>query len=305
MRLPTGDPADLYQFTSLNHFLEIYGVICNVLTTVEAYRRVTYEVLQDAAAAGVRYREMFFSPGFPLQLGVPIETVWEGITQGLANGVADFDVACRIILDVDKPQGARHAEEMIAFASKQDRNVLIGVGGDSVERDVDHRQFAPAFRAAKDAGLHRTMHAGEDGPADNIRISLDDLGCERIDHGFRLLDDAALTARIAAERIPVTTCPTSNVVIANVIPDVSAHPFQRMRDAGVLATLNSDDPGMMRFDLADEYAAVSQAFGYDVDNMEAIALDGIESCWAPDDEKAALRKRFGDEFKALRGEYSA
>jgi adenosine deaminase len=302
--LPTQDPADLYAFRDLNHFLDIYGVVCAVLQTVDDFRRVTYEVLQDAAAAGVRYREMFFTPGIPMTYGVPVQTYWDGVRLGIADAAADgLDVKCRMILDVDKPQGAPHAEEMAAFAAAQDRDLLIGMGGDSVERGTDHYAFAPAFRSARAAGLRRTMHAGEDGPADNIRIVLDELGCERVDHGYRLLDDPALTARVAAERIPVTTCPTSNVVIANVITDVSQHPFQRMREAGVLATLNSDDPGMMRFDLADEYAAVSQGFAYDVDTMESIALDSIEACWAPDEEKAALRQRFSEEFAALRAQY--
>ncbi len=306
LALPSPDPADLYNFRDLNHFLDIYGVVCAVLQTVDDFRRVTYEVLQDAAAAGVRYREMFFTPGIPMTHGVPVHTYWAGIRLGLADAASDgLGITCRMILDVDKPQGALHAEEMAAFAAAQDRNVLIGLGGDSVERGTDHRAFAPAFRTAGAAGLRRTMHAGEDGPADNIRIALDDLGCERIDHGFRLLDDAALTARLATDRIPVTTCPTSNVVIANVIRHVGEHPFERMRQAGVLATLNSDDPGMMRFDLADEYASVSQAFGYDVGAMEAITLDGIESCWAPDAEKTALRQRFTEEFATLRTEFGA
>jgi adenosine deaminase len=304
--LPTADPADLYDFTGLNHFLSIYGVVCEVLQTVDDFRRVTYEVLQDAAAAGVRYREMFFTPGIPMSYGVPVQTYWDGIRLGIADAKADsLDVEVRMVLDVDKPQGAPHAEEMATFAARQDRDLLIGMGGDSVERGTDHRQFARAFATARDAGLRRTMHAGEDGPAGNIRIALDDLGCERIDHGFRLLDDPALTARLAGDRVPVTTCPSSNVVIANVISDVSQHPFQRMRAAGVLASLNSDDPGMMRFDLADEYAAVSQAFAYDVATMESIALDGIESCWAPDEEKSALRARFAAEFRALREQYGA
>jgi adenosine deaminase len=301
---PVEDPAHLYTFTSLNQFLEIYDVVCRSLVTPDDFRRITYEALEDGVRAGVRYREMFFSPGFPIRLGVPVKTVWEGIRTGLLEARADLDIQARMILDFDKPSGAGHAMEMAEFAgSEPDRDLLIGVGADSVERDIDHRIFAPAFEEAGRHGLRRTMHAGEDGPADNIRIAIEECGCERIDHGFRLLDDPELTDRVVARQIPVTVCPTSNVVIANVVPDVASHPFARERERGVLATLNSDDPGMMRFDVADEYVAVAEAFGYELEDMEEISLAGIESCWASQDEKRALRRRFHREFDELRSEY--
>ncbi len=130
-----------------------------------------------------------------------------------------------------------------------------------------------------------------------------ELGCERVDHGFRLLDDPELTAEIVERRIPLTVCPTSNVVIANVVPDVASHPLDEMRRSGVLATVNSDDPGMMRFDLADEYVAVASAYGYTLEQMEQISLDGIEASWMADADKAAMRGSFLTEFNALRAEF--
>jgi adenosine deaminase len=125
-------------------------------------------------------------------------------------------------------------------------------------------------------------------------------GCERIDHGFRLMDDAELTAKIAAERIPLTVCPTSNVVIANVVPDVASHPFARQREAGVLAMLNSDDPAMSRVDVGSEYGIVADAFGYDLETMEHLSLDSIEATFMDDSEKATARAAFVKEFDALR-----
>ena len=169
---------------------------------------------------------MFFSPGFVIRLGVPVETVWEGIKAGVLDARRDLDINCRMILDFDKPTGPAHAMEMAAFAgSEPDRDLLIGMGADSVERDIDHAAFAAAFTEAARYGLRRTIHAGEDGPADNIAIAIHELGCERIDHGFRLLDDPALTAEIVERQIPLDVCPTSNVVIANVVPSVAEHPF--------------------------------------------------------------------------------
>jgi adenosine deaminase len=298
--LPTDDPMELFEFTDLDQFLAVYGVICASLVTADDFRRLTYEALEDAVAANVRYREMFFSPGFVMALGVPVETVWDGIRAGLADAHHDLDVKCRMILDVDKPSGPGPAAELVEFAGAQDRDLLVGIGGDSTERGVDHRAFAPVFARAAELGLHRTFHAGEDGPADNIAAAFDDLGCERIDHGFRLLDDPELTGRIADERVPLTVCPISNVVIANVIDDVADHPFNRQREAGVLVTVNSDDPGMMGTTICDDYEAVTDRFQYDADTIEDVALDAIDASWAPADEQIALRDRFVAEMAALR-----
>jgi len=303
VELPASNPADLYNFTSLNQFLAIYSAICASLRTADDFHRITYEALEDAAAAGVRYREMFFSPGFVIGLGVPVETVWAGVRAGVIDARHDLGVGCRMILDFDKPSGAAHARAMAEFAGAQDRDLLIGVGADSVERGIDHRSFSEAFEVAGRLGLRRTIHAGEDGPAENIAIAIRELGCERIDHGFRLLDDPELTAEVVERQIPLTVCPTSNVVIANVVPDVRSHPLPEQRRLGVLATVNSDDPGMMRFDLADEYIAVARAFGWGLETMEQLALDGITAGWAPDDERRALRQRFVEEFDELRLEF--
>jgi adenosine deaminase len=298
--LPTDDPAELFQFTDLNSFLAVYGIVCESLLTADDYRRLTYEALEDAVAAHVRYREMFFSPGFPLALGVTIETVWDGIRAGLADAHHDLDVRCRIVLDFDKPAGPGQAAALVEFAGAQDRDLLVGVGGDSNERGVDHRAFAPVFARAQKLGLRRTFHAGEDGPADNIRAAFEDLGAERIDHGFRLLDDPELTARIVEAQVPLTVCPISNVVIANVIDDVGQHPFDRQRQAGVFVTINSDDPGMMGTTICDDYEAIADRFDYDLDTMEDLALGAIAASWAPADEQAALRTRFLSEMAALR-----
>jgi adenosine deaminase len=301
--LPTDDPVELFEFRDLDSFLAVYGVICASLVTADDFRRLTYEALEDAVAANVRYREMFFSPGFVLALGVAIDVVWDGIRAGLADAHHDLDVKCRMILDVDKPSGPAAAATLVEFAGAQDRDLLIGVGGDSTERGVDHRAFAPVFARAAELGLRRTFHAGEDGPADNIAAAFDDLGCERIDHGFRLLDDPGLTRRIAEARVPLTVCPISNVVIANVIADVGEHPFARQREAGVLVTVNSDDPGMMGTTICDDYEAVADRFGYDAATMEAIALDAVDASWAPADEQAALRTRFVAEMDELRARH--
>src|SRR3954454_11400061 len=122
--LPVADPAQLFTFTDLNQFLSIYHIVCQSLVKEEDFRRITYEALEDGARAGVRYREMFFSPGFVIRLGVPVEAAWAGVRAGVHAAQADFDIRARMILDFDKPTGPSHALEMVEFAAAQDRDEL-------------------------------------------------------------------------------------------------------------------------------------------------------------------------------------
>src|SRR5690606_3961082 len=120
------DPAELFRFTDLNQFLSIYDIVCRSLRTADDYRRITYEALEDGVRAGVRYREMFFSPGFAMKLGVPVDVIWDGIRAGVADAHRDLDIVCRMILDFDKPSGPEHAVAMAEFAGAEpDRDLLI------------------------------------------------------------------------------------------------------------------------------------------------------------------------------------
>jgi adenosine deaminase len=171
---------------------------------------------------------------------------------------------------------------------------VIGIGADSTELGVDLSSFAPAFALARRLGFRRTCHAGEAvgvGP-ENIRVALDVLGAERIDHGVAIVEDPSLVVRLAAERIPLTVCPTSNVVIANRYISVADHPFRAMRDAGLLLTVNTDDPAMMDHDLGREYRNVAEAFGYGRDELGRIAVDGIESTWLDEADRRTLAAEF-------------
>jgi adenosine deaminase len=285
------DPADLYRYRNLADFLRVFDLVCRVLVHEDDIRRVTYEALQIASAAGVRYREMFFSPTFLLRHGVSFDTIWAGLEQGVRDAEIDFDIRCRLIMDVDKPSGPAAAMALFALADRCDRDVLIGVGGDAGEVGIDLAGFAAPFQHARSRGWRTTMHLGEEGPASDIRAGVHVLGLDRVDHGVSLVSDPALMADVAARRIAFTCCPTSNVSIG-VVRDVAAHPIATMRDAGVLVTVNSDNAEMFGVDMADELHSVASAFGWGVDAIEDLCLAGVEACWAPVDEQRKLRSTF-------------
>jgi adenosine deaminase len=170
---------------------------------------------------------------------------------------------------------------------------------DSTERGVDPRDFADAYAMARRAGFHVTGHAGEDTGPENIAVALEALNLERIDHGLAIMDDPELTARVAEARIPLDVCPNSNVLIANKYERLEDHPFRRMRQAGLIATLNTDDPAMTDLDLGREYRSVAAALEMSWDEMTAVALDGVEASWLDDREKRELRADFEREIAAI------
>jgi adenosine deaminase len=297
--LGVDDPADLYRYRDLTDFLRVFDLVCRALVDEDDIRRVTYEALGIAADAGVRYREMFFSPAFLMRHGVAFATIWHGLEAGVRDARADFGIACRLIMDVDKPSGPAAAMELLELAEPCDRDVLVGIGGDAGEMGVDLAGFAGPFGHARARGWRTTMHLGEEGPADDIRIGIDVVGVERIDHGVSLVHDPVLMAEVAARRIPLTCCPTSNVAIG-IVPDVAGHPIAALRDAGVLVTVSSDNAEMFGVDAADEVHAVASAFGWGLDEVEDLCLSGIDACWAPVDEQRRLRAEFEAEMHRLR-----
>jgi adenosine deaminase len=296
--LPVDDPAELYRYDSLDSFLSIFWLVQETIVTRDDWARVAYESLIDGSAHGLRYREMFFTPARHLATGQDLEAIIAGLTDGIEAAEAETNVRGRLIADMDRAYGPAAGLELVERvgelrqAGKAER--VIGIGADSTELGVDLRTFAPAFEAARRLGLRRTSHAGEAvgcGP-ENIRIALDVVGAERIDQGVAIAEDPALMREVAARGIPMTVCPLSNVIIANRYPKLSDHPLRAMRDAGLLVTINTDDPAMMDHDLGREYRLAGEAFDLDLEELRQLAVEGIESTWLDDSDRRALRAEF-------------
>lgn len=303
--LPVDDPASLYRYDSLDSFLAIFWLVQETLIEPDDWARIAYESLVDGAAHGLRYREMFFTPARHLAAGQDLGAIVAGLSDGIEAAEAATGLRCLLIANIDRAFGPAAGRELVdqlgelRRSGRADR--VIGIGADSTELDVDLRAFAPAFEAARHLGFRRTCHAGEAvgvGP-DNIRIAVDALGAERIDHGVAIAEDPSLVERFAAERIPLTVCPTSNVVIANRFASLAEHPLGALRDAGLLVTINTDDPAMMDLDLGLEYRRVAEAYGLDARELGRIAVDGIESTWLDDSDRRSLGVQFRATLEGL------
>jgi adenosine deaminase len=254
---------------------------------------------------------LFFTPARHLAAGQRLDDIIAGLGEGLAAGDAETGTRSMLICDMDRaygPLAGRHlVEELGALrkAGAPGTERILGIGMDSTELGVDPCAYRPAYALATRLGLRRTGHQGEDTPPTDVGALIDVLGAERIDHGLSAARDPALVTRLADLRVPLTMCPTSNVVIARRIRDVAAHPLPLLRAAGVLVTLNTDDPGLTDLDLAREYAACAAAWDWGLAEMAALALDGVEASWLDDSDARRIRASIVAAYDELSGRLPA
>ena len=301
--LPTDDPTDLYRFTSLDSFLQIFWLVQSLIGDREDWARVAYEATVDAAPHGLRYREAFFTPARHLEAGQSLAEIIAGLTEGIEAAERETGARTALICDIDRSYGpiaaVELAEDLVALRRAGQADRVIGLGMDSTERGVDPADFRPAYEVARAGGLRVTGHAGEDTGPENIAAALEALRLERIDHGIAVIEDPALVERLASARVPFNVCPSSNVVIANRYASVAEHPVRDMRDAGLLVTINTDDPAMTGANLGREYRAVAESLGYGYDEMCRIAVEGIDATWLDASERQDLRRTFETEIAQL------
>lgn len=293
--LPTDDVASLYRYEDLTGFLEVFWLVQSVLATPDDWERLAYESIVDGAGHGLRYRETFFTPARHLQAGQALRDIVAGLDRGLAAAERDTGARAALIFDIDRdfgPElGATHVAELVALrrAGAPGADRVIGIGMDSTELGVDPRSYLDAYALAPSGGLRRTAHQGENSGADAIAVVVDELGCERVDHGITIFEDTELVARFVDDQIPLTVCPNANVRInPGVVGSLDEHVFPTMREAGLLATLHTDDPALVGLDLSQEYALSAATFGYDDADMVEIALDAVRASWLDDDAAASL-----------------
>ncbi|MGO8891238.1 MAG: adenosine deaminase [Streptosporangiaceae bacterium] len=284
--MPTLDVDELraqYRFDGLRSFLDLHYANMRVLKIEPDFYDLARGYLARAAAAGVRRAEIFFDPQTHLANGVPLEEVFGGLTAALADGARDHAISADLIPCFQRDLGA-DAADAILRACLPFRDQFIGVGLDSTEVGYPPSLFTEVYKLAAAEGLRLVAHAGEEGGPDYVREALDLLGVERVDHGVRSMEDPALVARLRDERIALTVCPLSNVAL-RVVASLGEHMLPSMLDAGLLATVNSDDPAYFNGYVDDNLAAVRHAFGYDDAQMAALARNSFDACFAPEADK--------------------
>lgn len=279
-----------YQFDSLQSFLDLYYAGARVLRTETDFYDMTWAYLERAHADGVVHTEVMFDPQTHLEHGVPLDTVFSGISRALEKAEQDLGISSYMIMCF-----LRHLPEADAFRildmalplRQHYQDQWIAVGLDSAEQNNPPEKFAGVFRRCKELGFRRVAHAGEEGPASYVQSALDVLQVERIDHGVRSEDDPELMQRIIDMGIPLTVCPLSNLKLG-VFNDLSEHNVARLLRRGAMVTLNSDDPSYFGGYLLDNYMACAEHLGLTKAELVTLTRNSIQASFLPDAAKQAL-----------------
>lgn len=273
----------LYDYKDFTGFLSAFKDVTGHLRTPEDYELITYRLMERLKAQNVRHAEVIVSVGVCLWRKQDFAAIFEGLERGRERGEQDFGVSLLWIFDAIRQFGADKAQSVVDFAMRfRDRNVVaFGIGGD--ERAGPAEWFAGVFARAAANGLHLTAHAGESAGPDSIWGALN-LKAERIGHGLTAAQDPELIEELAERQVPIEICVTSNLR-TGCCAELAQHPVRRYFDAGLMLTLNSDDPAMFGTSLVEEYALVQEAFGFTDEHLRELARNSFEASFLPAEKK--------------------
>ncbi|MFJ8585500.1 adenosine deaminase [Streptomyces sp. NPDC093595] len=287
--VPTDPEAlvDYFTFTDFAHFIEVYLSVVDLIRTPEDVRLLTYEVARDMARQNIRYAELTVTPFSSTRRGIDEKAFMAAIEDARLAAETELGVILRWCFDIPGEAGLEAAEETTRLAVDLRPEGLVSFGLGGPEIGVPRPQFKPYFDRAIAAGLHSVPHAGETTGPGTVWDALRELRAERIGHGTSAPRDPELLAHLAEHRIALEVCPTSNIA-TRAVADIEEHPIKEMVRAGVLVTVNSDDPPMFGTDLNNEYGVAARLLGLDERGIAELAKNAVEASFLDPAGKARI-----------------
>jgi aminodeoxyfutalosine deaminase len=279
--------ADYFAFRDFAHFIEVYLSVVDLIRDPEDVWILTHEVARELARQQVRYAELTVTPYSHVHRGIPAPAFCEAIEDARKRAEADFGIALRWCFDIPGEAGLPAAEETlrIALAERPDGLISFGLGGPEI--GVPRPQFKPYFDQARAAGLRSVPHAGETTGPETVWDALRELGAERIGHGISAALDPQLLTYLAERQIPLEVCPTSNVR-TRAVATMAEHPLPQLVEAGLLVTVNSDDPPMFGTTLNDEYAVAARLLNAGPEGLAGLARAAVTASFMEAGEQARI-----------------
>lgn len=278
---PFAAEAENYgSFADLAGFLSVYDAVCKMMRAPADFEDATYETLRRSAQGGASHVELFFSPEAHDSEAISYPEMLDGIIAGIERAEAEFGLTTLVIPAHNRELGPERGMAFLDRVLADRRARIVGIGLDYGERHHPPAPFAALFERARAAGLQVTAHAGEDGPAGNVRDSVELLGCRRIDHGYHIVDDPELMARCRDLDILFTVCPTTTLH-TTIWRDLAApdHAIRRMIEAGLGVCVSTDDPAIFGTTLVAEYRLLMDRMGLDRTTIASLAANSLSHGW--------------------------
>lgn len=282
---------------TLLDFLKKFDTLALLFQNKDAIKELTYKVIEEANADNLRYLELRFAPHYMQSKSkLTADEIVDAVLDGIKDAKSDFpDIRVEPMLIAVRHLPPEKVKEIV------DLDIKKGIGSIDLASDELHfppELFCREFKEAKDKGLDITIHAGEARGADSVKSAIS-CGAGRIGHGVRIIEDPVFMDEVKRLGIPLEICPTSNVQ-TGAVPALKDHPIRKFYDSGLNVTVNTDDPGVSGIDLSHEYLLLMKEFGFSMEDLEKIILNGVFAAFLPPDEKEELKKKFLAELESLK-----
>ncbi|GAB4499201.1 MAG: adenosine deaminase [Anaerolineales bacterium] len=282
---------------TFSNFLEKFKTLRLFYRSPDVIHRVTREAVEDAAKDNVRYMELRFTPvALSRAEGFPLHDVMDWVITSAQEAAREYKIKVGLIASVNRHESPELAEQVSWLAVEHIKNGMLGLDLAGNEAEFKSHPFRDIFKEAKQSGLRITIHAGEWGPAENVRDAIENVGAERIGHGVRVLEDESVTALARERGIVFEVCVTSNFQ-SGVVNKVEKHPLPRMLEKGLKVTINTDDPSVSRITLSNEFQTIHEKLNVSMDALKRSVITSAEASFLPDAEKAELVKHLTEELK--------
>jgi aminodeoxyfutalosine deaminase len=287
--LTIDEARGVYRYSDFPSFLMSFKAVTERLHTPADYETITYAMLRDLAAQGVRHAEAYISIGILYHFGrLDVDAVMAAVERGRERGEREFGVSLLWIIDAVRhfgvEEGARVFRKAAELRATYPSVVGIGIGGDEARGPA--QEFREIYAEAKAAGLHLTCHAGESTGPQSVWAALN-IGAERIGHALSAQEDPELLEVLSERQVPLELNITSNLR-TGCCPALHEHPVRRYFEEGLMVTLNSDDPPFFGANLLEEYLLAHQAFEFSLEQMRELAANSVEASFLGPERKLAL-----------------
>jgi adenosine deaminase len=301
-------PADILRLSSLvqmqeqekytfQNFLSKFNTLRLFYRSPDVIHRITREAVEDAARDNIRYLELRFTPvALSRAERFPLHDVIDWVMSSAQDAAQKYGVTVKMIASVNRHEINELAEQVAWLAVEHKDRGLIAMDLAGNEAEFKSEPFYGVFKEAKQSGLHITIHAGEWGPAENIREAVEELGAERIGHGVRVLEDDYVTQLLKERNTAFEVCVTSNYQ-SGVVPALEAHPLKEMIDRGLNVTINTDDPSISRITLSHEYYLAAEELGLGDAGLKQRIIAAGQAAFLPNAEKETLVASLKKELK--------
>lgn len=284
---------------NFQNFLSKFATLRKFYQSPEAIRRIARETIIDAAADNIRYLELRFTPVALTRIkDFPMSEAIDWVIEEVAEASNQFGVKTQLIASVNRHESVKLAEEVMQLAVDRIEKGIVGLDLAGSEAEYPGEEFEPVFSQAKESGLKITIHAGEWGGPEIIKMAIDTLMAERIGHGVRVMEDAGVIDLAKERRVAFEVCPTSNYQ-SGVVTNLNKHPLPGMISSGLICTVNTDDPGISRIELSDEYQISCEILGVSENGLSLLIQNAIDASFLTGMDKKLLSEKIANELSEI------